>query len=133
MANDDEVERQLREATRGLTFMSESDYPVEVVRWPASAEVTPEYLRGLTGEGDSTPVEEVSVEVFFRNAAAEPGWKGGAELETARRYQRLLGLMKGNLRGARAYRVGRVNLAVYTVGRGPGGDWLGVATRVVET
>jgi hypothetical protein len=47
MNDDDRLEQELREATRGLTFMSESDYPVEVVRWDASAEVTPEYLRRL--------------------------------------------------------------------------------------
>lgn len=41
--------------------------------------------------------------------------------------------MEINLRDVKAYRVGRINLAVYVVGRGQCGDWMGVATRVVET
>jgi hypothetical protein len=130
---DDELERELRKATRGLAFMSESDYPVEVIRWPASTEVTPEFLRGLGGEGASEPVVTARAEEFFRAAASEAGWKGGAEIATARRYQKLLGLMEEGLSGVTVYRVGGVNASVYVVGRHASGCWLGVTTRIVET
>ena len=133
MDDDDKLERELREATAGLTFMSESDYPVEVVRWDASIEVTPEYLRGLSGADPSAPVETTTVGEFFRNAASEPEWKVAAEIASARRYQKLVGLLADGLKGVQVFRVGAVNIPVYAVGRGPSGDWLGVSTRVVET
>ena len=133
MSEDERLEHELNDAARGLLFMSESDYPLEVVRWRNVSEVTPEYLRALAGEDSSAPVEAESAEEFFRAAASEPEWKGAAEISTARRYQKLLRLLDERLEGVKAYRVGTVNAAVYVVGRSPGGDWLGVSTRVVET
>jgi hypothetical protein len=130
---DEPLERELRDAARGLTFMSESDYPLEVFRWDARVEVSPDYLRELAGEDSSTPVETKTVEEFFRASTSEPDWKGAAEIETARKYQALLRLIRERLTDPKAYRVGGVNAAVYVAGRGPSGAWLGVSTRVVET
>ncbi|MFL6230598.1 MAG: nuclease A inhibitor family protein [Pyrinomonadaceae bacterium] len=129
----DEIERELREASRGLLFMSEADYPVEVVRWRDPQEVTPEFLRGLSGESPTAPVEVISPEEFFRAATSEPDWKVGTELATAQRFQVLLGLLGTRLTDLKAYRVGRVNMTVYVVGRAPSGEMMGVSTRVVET
>jgi hypothetical protein len=131
--NDAELQQQLIEAARGLVVMSESDYPVEVARWQNVADVTPAYLRALTGEDASVPVEAVSAEDFFRAATSEPEWKGADEIATARKFQKLLRLLKEQLRDVKAYRVGTINVAVYVVGRSPEGHWLGVSTRVVET
>jgi hypothetical protein len=130
---DELLERELSDAARGLTFMSESDYPVEVFRWDAHIEVSPDYLRGLAGEDSSAPVETRTVEEFFRAATSEPGWKGAAEIETARKYQTLMRLLAERLTDPKAYRVGGVNMAVYVAGRSPSGAWLGVSTRVGET
>jgi hypothetical protein len=131
--NDEQLGQELSEAARGLVYMSESDYPVEVVRWQTVVDVTPAYLRALTSEESSSPVEAVTAEAFFRAATSEPGWKSDAELATARRYQKLLRLLEERLSDLKAYRVGGVNAAVYVVGRSPSGGWLGVSTRVVET
>ena len=133
MMSDEQVQQELSEAARGLMFMSESDFPVEVVCWQNVAEITPGYLRALTGEDASAPVEAVSAEDFFRAAASEPEWKGATEMATARRYQKLLQLLGERLKDLQAYRVGTVNAAVYVVGRSPDNNWLGVSTRVVET
>jgi hypothetical protein len=131
MKTDEQLFEELKEATRGLLLMSESDFPLEPFRW--AAEPTPEFLRGLTGDEASAPVEEQSVAEVFRAAASEPDWKGEAELASARKFQTLLRLLEENLTGLKAFRVGAINMPVYVVGRGPSGDWLGVSTRVVET
>jgi hypothetical protein len=133
MNDDDRLEQELREATRGLTFMSESDYPVEVVRWDAPTELTPEFLRGLTGEDSRTPVETTTIEEFFRIAISEPEWKGESEIATARRYQSLIKLLGERLSDVVVFRVGMINIHVYVAGHGASGGWLGVSTRVVET
>lgn len=133
MKTDEQLLDELRGATDGLTFMSESDYPVEPFHWEGLEEVTPEFLRGLTGHDLSAPVEELSPADFFRAAVSEPEWKGEAELATARRFQTLVRLLEENLEGLRVYRVGAINMPVYAVGRSPAGSWMGVKTRVVET
>src|SRR5215203_2323647 len=93
---DEQLMEELRDATRGLTFMSESDYPFEVFNWGA-AEPTQEFLRGLTGEASDAPVETRTPADFFRVAASELDWKGPEELTTARRFQTLRRLLEQNL------------------------------------
>ena len=129
---DEQLIEELREATRGLTFMSESDYPFEVFNWGA-AEPTHEFLRGLTGEASDAPVETTTAANVFRVAASEAEWKNAEQLAAARRFQSLLRLLEQNLKDLKVFRVGAINIPVYVVGRSASGNWLGVSTRVVET
>ncbi|MDT5293517.1 MAG: hypothetical protein QOJ76_397 [Acidobacteriota bacterium] len=131
MKTDDQLIDELKEATRGLTFMSESDFPFEVFKW--DAEPTPDFLRRLTADDASAPVETRTAAEFFRAAASEPEWKAGDELAVARRYQALLRLLEENLTDLKVFRVGTINMPVYVAGRRPSGAWLGLSTRVVET
>jgi hypothetical protein len=132
MKSDEQLIEELREATRGLLFMSESDYPLEVFRW-GGAEPTREFLRGLTKQDSSAQFETQGARELFRAAVSEPEWKGEAELAVARRYQSLLRLLETALSDLKVYRVGSVDVQVYVAGRAPSGNWLGVSTRVVET
>jgi nuclease A inhibitor-like protein len=129
---DEQLIEELREATRDLTFMSESDYPFEVFNWGA-AEPTHEFLRGLTGEAADTPVETTTAADFFRVGASEADWKNELQLAAARKFQTLLRLLEQNLTDLKAFRVGAINIPVYLAGRAASGNWLGVSTRVVET
>ena len=115
--NDAQILEQLRRAAAGLLFMSESDYPFEVIQWEGSTELTPDFIRRVTGEAADCPVQEIEVEDFL----------------TSGRYQRLLLALQQHLSHLKAYKVGRINMPVYLVGRSSGGSWLGVSTRVVET
>lgn len=132
MTTDEQIIEELREATRGLTMMSESDYPFEVFKWGA-AEPTHEFLRGLTGETADAPVETTTAVDFFRVAASEAEWKNAQQLEEARRFQTLLRLLEQHLQDLKVFRVGSINIPIYVAGRGASGNWLGVSTRVVET
>lgn len=130
---DEELFGTLQEATEGLLFMSESDYPFQVIRWAGSEQLSPEYLRRVAGTDSSAIVEETTVEKFFRVVAGEQNWKDEAQLQVARKYQRLVNMLKENLAEVKVYRVGDINIGVYVVGRSDEGNWLGVTTRVVET
>jgi hypothetical protein len=123
---------ELREATRGLTYMSESDYPFEVFDW-GKDEPTPEFLRGLGNSDAEEPVETRTPAQFFRVATSEPDWKGAEELSVAMRFQALLRLLEQNLSDLKVFRVGTINIPVYVAGRSADGSWLGISTRVVET
>ncbi|HKG13467.1 MAG TPA: nuclease A inhibitor family protein [Pyrinomonadaceae bacterium] len=132
MKGDEKLLEELSEATRGLLFMSESDYPFEVFVWGAEWP-TREFLRALAGADSSVPVETRGAREFFRAAASEPDWKGEDELAVARRFQALLRLLETSLSDLKVYRVGAVNIKVYVAGRAPSGRFIGVSTRVVET
>jgi hypothetical protein len=129
---DAQILEELKEATRGLTFMSEADYPFEVFDW-GKAEPTPEFLRGLDNSAADSPVETRTAAQFFRAATSEPDWKGAQELAVAKRFQALLRLLEENLSDLKVFRVGTINIPVYVAGRSASGAWLGVSTRVVET
>ena len=129
---DEQLTEALRKATRGLTYMSESDYPFEVFGWDV-AEPTDGFLRGLTGEAADAPVETRTAADFFRVAASQAEWKNEEQLAAAHRFQSLQSLLEQNLTDLKVFRVGSINLPVYVAGRGASGRWLGVSTRVVET
>lgn len=134
MKSDEQILDELAQATEGLLFMSESDYPFETFRLDGVGEEHPqERLRELGGEAEDAPVETKSLEQFFRASMSEPDWKNEEGRALARRFQNLVRVFKENLADARVYKVGSVNVAAYVVGRSASGSWLGVSTRVVET
>lgn len=115
--SNEEIVESLSRAAAGTLFMSESDYPFEVIQWAGPKEPTADFIRSLTGEAEDCPVQEIEVEDFLSSG----------------RYQRLLMALQSQLSNLKAYKVGRINMPVYLVGRSSEGSWLGVATRVVET
>jgi hypothetical protein len=118
MANNDaQILEQLKRATAGLLFMSESDYPFELIQWEGPTDLTSEFLCRVSGEPADCSVQELGVRDFL----------------TAERYRRLVDVITDNLVEPKAYKVGRINMPVYVVGRSAGGNWLGVSTRVVQT
>ncbi|HEX8474911.1 MAG TPA: nuclease A inhibitor family protein [Pyrinomonadaceae bacterium] len=133
MKSDEELIEELRKATDGLLFMSESDYPFEIIKWGKAGDISQEYVREIVKGAAETTVEEITVDDFFRSAAAEQEWKAAPELAAAKRHQKLVRLLKENLTEVRVYRVGERNIGVYIVGRSGEGNALGVSTRVVET
>ncbi len=116
-ANTQHVMERLSQAAAGLLFMSESDYPFEFIQWDGASEPTADFIRKIAGEAIDSPVQELEAEQFLHSG----------------RYQRLLLVLQHELSDLRAYKVGRINMPVYVVGRSREGSWLGVATRVVET
>ena len=128
-----EIVDQLKAATQGLLFMSESEYPFEVFLWEALAPVTPEKVVQQTGHPQNTPVEVVEVENFFRVATTESEWHSEEEKETVRRYQSLVKKLQNYLSDIKVYRLGHVEIDVYIVGQTPTGNLAGLSTHVVET
>lgn len=130
---DEQLLEELRTATKGLLFMSEADYPLEVIRLDDRLAPGPQRLLELSGAAAGARVETVELEEFFRSALSEPQWKRGEELNNARRYQSLVRLLRENLEELSVHRVGKINMTVFILGKSSQGNWLGLRTRVVET
>jgi hypothetical protein len=116
LKSDDQILKELGKASLGCLYMSESDYPFELIRWEDRAELASAFICGVAGEATDCPIQETDCDTFL----------GG-------RYQKLAQLLKANLSDLRVYKVGRINMPVYIVGRSPEGNWLGLSTRVVQT
>ena len=138
--NNSELIDQLKSASEGLLFMSESDYPFEVFSWESSnptsltrENLTTQKVLELTGHPQDTPVEVVTVNDFFRVATTEQDWYGEEELATLKKYHKLVETLNNNLSDLKVYRIGKIEIDVYVIGQTSTGDYAVLSTKVVET
>ena len=120
---------RIEQLSRGLLYPSESDFPYTPLCWGAT-EPTPEAVTAQLGLAAGTRVEVITVRELFEPLMSE---EGGASQEEAARYRALLEVFETELAGARALRVGAVDIDIYVLGRDPEGTWLGLKTHAVET
>ena len=129
----DSIATELKQASEGLLFESESDAPFEVKEWKTREELTPAKLLQLTEHPPDAPVEVASVDEFFAIATQAENWHDEEERETVQRFQNLVSILKQNLSNIQVYRVGKINIDAYIIGVTPNGDWMGLSTQLVET
>lgn len=116
--SDTEIVKELKEAVEGLLVTSESDYPLEPFKWSGENLLTATYLCHVSGKPENSPVEEIDIGTFFQFSG---------------RFDDVASLVKSNLTDVRVFKVGRINIRVYIVGRSPEGNWLGLSTQLVQT
>ena len=124
---------QLKEASEGLLWMSESEYPFEVFTWDKADTFTPTLVLKRAGYPPDTPVEVVGVDAFFAPATTEEDWHNEDEKAQVKRYQNLVTTLKQNLKDIQVYRVGEVEIDAYIVGKTPAGTVAGLSTKAVQT
>jgi len=129
----DSIATQLKQASKGLFFLSETDAPFEVIHWSAQGELTPAKLLQLTNHPPDAPLEMLAVDDFFAIATQEEDWHEEEERETVKRFQNLVSVLKQNLSQLQVYQVGNTNIDAYIVGVTPGGELAGLSTKLVET
>ena len=124
---------RLKSLTEGLSYQSESDYPVEPYARDAGkgAPTAAEFAKGR--EGEDAAVRELDFDSFFGNYTDEQDWWGEEERATAKKFQALVAFLKENLKEIKVYRVGDVEADVYIVGKTASGEYAGVKTKIVET
>lgn len=131
---DSELVADLQKLTENLTWMSETDEPIQVFCWQECAAIeSNEQLLELTNHSATDPVEVVDLEKFFEPAVTEQDWFGDEEKETAAQYRSLLSALKQNLTEIKVYRIGEVTINVYIVGLTEAKNIVGIQTQVVET
>jgi hypothetical protein len=125
----------LQQASEGLLYMSESEYPFEVFLWDDSKhkDITPEFVLQKIGLSLDTPVEVIKLESFFEVAIAEQDWHSLEDKITVKKYQNLVRVLKDNLVDIKVLRFGTINIDVYIIGKTPDEYLAGLSTKVVET
>jgi hypothetical protein len=129
----DSIATQLKQASKGLFFLSETDAPFEVIHWSAQGELTPAKLLQLTNHPPDAPLKMLAVDDFFAIATQEEDWHDEEERETVKLFQNMVSVLKQNLSQLQVFRVGSINIDVYIVGVTPSSDWTGLSTKLVET
>ncbi|QKQ75191.1 nuclease A inhibitor family protein [Nostoc sp. TCL240-02] len=129
-----EILEQLKQASDGLLFTSESDYPFEVFLWSGIATpTTTQKVVQQTGHSPDASVEIVPVDDFFSVATTPQDWHEDEEKAIVTRFKKLLEIIKSSLKTPQVYRLGEIEIDAYIVGETPTGDLAGLSTKVVET
>lgn len=125
--------QQLKELTKGLYYVSESDAPLEAVSYEAPAgELSEATLHKVLVEPASAEIQTLELTQFLRNHTADDGVLGDVDL--ANRYKALQLFMKQELSDTKVYRVGRgPQIYTYALGRSVEGKLVGFKTVLTET
>jgi alpha/beta superfamily hydrolase len=131
----DAVLARLADASKGLSFPSEADYPIEpfLIQEAADDTITPAAVLKAMKHAPNAPSRTMTVDEFFATAAEEQDWQNAAERQTARRFQELVKVLRQNLNDLQVIKVGKVEQDVYVVGRTSSGALAGIKTKVVQS
>jgi len=132
MPDTSDLLRAIEQATKDLSFPSESDVPIEPHTFGAS-EPSPEALVHTLGLPAETPVETTTPHSVFEGLTYAPKGASEDDIASAARFQGLLAILERDLSDLRAYRVGQTDITIFVLGHAPSGEWLGIKTKVVET
>lgn len=130
---DCELIKHLEQATKGLLWLSESDYPFETVYWQDVKSFDSSKLLKLTNRDSSTPVKTKELKQFFGQAIEKQDWYNEEEKAECDRYRNLFDLLQTNLTDLQVYYLGEVEIEVFLLGKTESGSIAGLSTKVVET
>jgi hypothetical protein len=130
--NDRELTERLQQASEGLLWLSESDYPWETI-WMENVDDITAKLLAITDSPPETNIEIQESDRFFSRVTEEKDWYDEEEMAQCRGYQNLVTLLKNHLKDLRVYRIGEIEVKCYVLGETPSGAMAGLFTISVET
>ena len=130
--NEQELVNQLSQTSKGLLWLSESDYPFETVCLEDVDDINAKLLE-LTDSNPDTTIEVRELDRFFNRVTEEKDWYEEEEMAECKRYQALVNLLKTHLTDIKVYRVGSCEVSCYILGKTDSGAIAGLSTISVET
>lgn len=126
----EELEKILTQAAEGLWMVSETDAPFEFyyAESPVERASAASFMQEENGE-----VEVEELDYFFRNIIKQDENVAPAMLMEATQFVKMVSTLKKLLQDVKVYRIGKVRVTVYIVGRTDKGDLAGYKTFLVET
>lgn len=124
---------EIKKAIEGLYYISETDAEITAFAGDKTDSLTKENLLNQIKREPDTPVEERDFTEFFDKLTEIQDWYGDEEKETAAKFGALRDLLRENLQDLKVFKVGQIELDVYTVGLDSQRVLTGIQTKAVET
>ncbi|WP_051359884.1 nuclease A inhibitor family protein [Adhaeribacter aquaticus] len=126
----DAIINKLQELADGLYYISESDYPLEVIQLKTDEAECPsdEAIINLAGKSAAS-VEKDNLNHFFRNMVQEEM----VGEEEANRFRELVNFLEQHLQDINVYKVGETEIQAFVLGKLAPGAFAGLKTTVVQT
>jgi hypothetical protein len=121
----DDMLQQLKTATDGLEYPSESDAPFDAFLWPAKGAMNA--LALITARAHAgQKIEQVPVDSFFADLS---------DSDDGARFAQLRRLLQSRLNDLHIFRVGagETTVHIYLIGKTLAGEWAGLHTTSIET
>lgn len=125
--------QKIREASEGLLYLSEADYPLETVYLDEPVSDLNRALLSLATKEAGTPIEKVELPYFFRNQVRVYPDSPPEQQARAQRFSRLQQVLEEELTDIAVYRVGETDIDAFIIGKLRNGKWAGLRTRLIET
>ncbi|MER3464489.1 MAG: nuclease [Chitinophagaceae bacterium] len=120
---------KIKAAAHGLLFMSESDYPFEIVQLNGNS-VEDELKKMSDKEG---PITKQNLDDFFRSSTTAYATDGEEQKQNVQRFTNLKKVLSETLNDAQVYRIGSVQIDAFIIGQLSNGSFGGLKTKLVET
>ena len=101
-------QQRIQDASKGLFYMSEGDYPFEVFCLNYSSSSLVDKLLELSSKEKGTKVDVLTLEQFLRNMTTLPPNSGPDQKHSAERFLNLQHVLKAELTDIAVYLVGEV-------------------------
>ncbi|HEX8286423.1 MAG TPA: nuclease A inhibitor family protein [Pyrinomonadaceae bacterium] len=124
---------QIKNASKGLYYVSETDAEIKPFVGTMANEVSKSEILRQINKPLETPVEERNFDEIFERLTKIQDWYGEEETETAAKFSVLRDLLKKNLTGLKVFKVGKIELDIYFVGLDAQGILTGIKSQAVET
>ena len=126
------LRQALDDACRGMFYVSETDSPIVPVLSATPNDVTiEEFIKNAVRSNGQ--VEKKPISAFFDRLISEKAWQSEDERSNAGRFSILRAIVLDQLDGPATYRIGRVQIDIFVLGRDAEGCIAGFRTRSVET
>ncbi|MCC0175401.1 nuclease A inhibitor family protein [Waterburya agarophytonicola K14] len=124
---------QLNQAVSGLLWLSESDYPWQVVSWQNESNCERHILRQRYNYPPEIEIATTTLDSFFASAILEQEWHDEIEQTETKRYQILYDLLNDNLEDLRVFLVGKTEIDVFVLGKLDRNTVIGLSTKLIAT
>lgn len=135
MMSDAELSKILTDASAGLFYITELDYPFEVFIFNDTKEIEinmQSILKIMKGSPDDY-MEEYDFDFLFSTPTLDQDWHKPEDSKRVARFRNLVAVLKENLREIKVFRRGRIYIDVYIAGRAPSGNIAVVSTKQMQT
>jgi Nuclease A inhibitor-like protein len=135
MITDTELFKILSEASIGLLFQTELDYPFEVFIHDNTKEtnIKKKTILKLMNGAPEDPIEESNIDILFSIPILDQDWHTPEDKKRVARFRNLVSSIKENLKEIKVFRKGKIYIDVYITGRASSGNIVVVSTKQMQT
>ena len=123
----------LLNATKDLLYPSESDEPFEFIEWDLSLDKPLGKIQIISLLKDpNAKIKSWNLTDFFKIPITEKDWFDDYQKKQVVLFKNLLNILQENITDIQVFRVGRVEIEVYIIGK-TNNTWAGLKTKVIES